>query len=222
VESKRVKDQSNVIQFPKPQPQPSASQPAPSKPVAKKRKWNSSLLLTGGSLFAIALATGVTNVAFLKNVKSEDDRMIASAAPEERNAAWEKSVAESLASADVREVASLSVGREASIDESLRYGALERKYTILRDLKRNEVESIILQGSGAEPSMVADRSEFLGKYGHWMSPKYSFAELKSSETIKDRRYESFAIYDTDHKAYAIARFELDNYQRLLAFHWKPL
>lgn len=233
-----MSEQSNVIQFPKPQPAPASGSPTPSQPVKKpsskkKAKFNASLATTVCSLMAIALATGVSNSSFFKKNEgwveiaslSADNRGIASVEPNElefRNAAWEKSVAESLASTDERDLASVAVGHEASEDEKVRFGVLERKYTILRDLKRNEVESITLQGTGSEPSMVLNRSAFLGRYGHWISDKYGFSELKSSETKQDHRYEEFTLFDSQHKAFATAKFELDNYQRLLSFHLEPL
>lgn len=221
-----MKDQTNVIQFPKSQ---SAPTPAQRPPAAKgKSKPAPSLWITAGSLFAIAIATGTTNLSLFDRAGSTElasVRGIASVEqtlPESRDAAWEKSIAESLASTEVRDLASVSVGHEASLDEKVRYGILERKYTILRDLQRNEIESIVLQGAESEPSMVSNRAEFLGKYGRWMSDKYGFSELKSSELVKDRRMESFTVFDSGHKAYAVAKFELDSFGRLLAFHFEPL
>lgn len=233
-----MKDKSNVIQFPKPQQvptpapsrQPKAAEikPADIKPVIQKKgRPGKSLWITVASLFAITLATGTTNLSIFSgstgtvDLASEGGRGLASI-PEERDAAWEKSVAESLASAEVRDLASISVGHEASLDEKVRYGVLERKYTILRDMQRNEVESIILQGAGTEPTLVSNRAEFLGQFGRWLSEKYGFSELKSSELVKDVRHEVFTVFDANHKAYAVADFELDNYQRLLKFHFKPL
>lgn len=233
-----MSEQSNIIPFPK-QQSPSLNPPPPSNSSPKKKsnrkklKFNASLATTVCSLIAIALATGVSNTSFFQKHEgwvelsslSPDDRSIASVEPsanETRNAAWEKSVAESLASTDVRDLASVSIGHEASEDEQVRFGVLERKYTILRDLQRNEVESITLQGSGSEPSMVLDRAGFLGQYGHWISDKYGFSKLKSTGMKQDHRVEEFTLFDTHHKAFATAQFELDNYQRLLSFHLQPL
>lgn len=237
-----MKDQqTNVIPFPKSQQPATPSTPAPvqkpsRRPAGKKKmKPSRSLAITVGSMLAIAIATGTTNSAFFssesgmaslasrvpQSVDSHNVDDVLPALPEERDAAWEKSIAESLASTDVRDMASVAVGHEASLDEKVRYGILERKYTILRDLKRNEVESIILQGTGT-PSLVPNRSEFLGKFGRWMSEKYGFSEMKSSEVVKDRRLESFTVFDSSHKAYALAKFELDTSGHLLAFHFEPL
>jgi hypothetical protein len=232
-----MKNRSNVIPFPKAQ-QPTSNSgqtpPPPRKPTIKKKVTvNPSLAATVLSLFAIALAAGASNRSVFKQNEgwvdvaslSADDRGIASVEPsvtDIRDAAWEKSIAESLASAEVRDIASVSVGHEASLDEKVRFGVLERKYTILRDLKRNEVESITLQGSSSKPSFVMDRSQFLGQFGRWISEKYGTSELKSSEVKQDRRYEAFTIFDRKHTAYATAKFELDNYQRLLSFHLEPI
>jgi hypothetical protein len=226
-----MKDQTNIIQFPKPSPHPAtASQTPNAGTFVVARKATPSLLVTVMSLLAIALATGATNSSTFRKTNEVDlastsgNRILASIdeRAEVRDAVWEKSVAESLASKDEREVASISIGHEATQDETLRYGVLERKYTILRDLQRNEIESIILQGSGSEPSSISNRAEFLAKYGKWMSEKYAFSELKSSEPAKDRRHELFTVFDANRKAYAIAHFELDNYQRLLSFRFEPL
>src|SRR5207244_340076 len=102
---------------------------------------------------------------------------------------------DSLASTEVRDLASVSVGHEASLDEKVRFGVLERKYTVLRDLTRDEIESVTLQGQNVEPSVLTDRAQFLGKFGHWMSEKYSSSELNSTEVKKDRLLETFTIYD---------------------------
>lgn len=231
-----MKNQSNVIPFPKSQPAPKSQPKPPHNPPAPKQKakFNVSLAATVCSLVAIILASGASNTSIFKKSEgwidvastvSADNRGIASVEPtlnDARDAAWERSVADSLASAEVRDLASVSVGHQASLDEQVRFGILERKYTILRDLEHDQVESITLQGSNAEPSIVMNRAEFLGKFGHWISDRYGFSELKSKESQKDRRYENFTVFDREHKAYATARFELDNYQRLLSFHMEPV
>lgn len=223
-----MKNQTNVIQFPKsqtPSPAPNRDvKPVPGPKAKPKQAKNSSLLFTAGSLFAIALATGVTNAAFLMNPSVVEERGLASAADtfDSRDAAWEKSVAESLASVEVREPASAAIGHKPNLDASVRYGALERKYTILRDLKRDEVESIVLQDKVSEPTLIKDRAEFLATYGKWVSGKYSFAELKSSEVNQGGRVESFALFDSKRRAYALVRFEMDSFQGLLALRLQPL
>ncbi len=232
-----MKDRTNVIPFPKPTPTTASPNPRPAaRASVKKPKWNASLPMTVCSMVAIALATGASNTALFKKAdgvaqlssiseSKEMDRGIASVEPqlpEDRDSKWEKSVAEGLASVEVRDLASVSVGHEASVDEKVRYGVLERKYTVLRDLKRNEIESIVLQGSGSEPSLVPDRAEFLGKYGKWLSEKYVFSELKSSQPVKEGRRETFTLFDSSRRPYAIASFDLDSSQRLLALHVIPL
>src|SRR4051794_32364936 len=56
-----MKDQTNVIQFPKPQTPAPRPSPAP-KVTASNKKWNPSLATTFFSLIAIAVATGATNM----------------------------------------------------------------------------------------------------------------------------------------------------------------
>ena len=119
------KDQTNIIQFPKPSSPAPGLQPAASfERRRKKRRWNPSLATTICSLIAITLATGTSNISFFTKLEGSAEmasmnslRGVASieSLSEPRDAAWEKSVAESLASADVRDVASISVGHEASL-----------------------------------------------------------------------------------------------------------
>lgn len=191
------------------------------------------MVTTVCSLAAISLAVGASNSTLFRSGEGQqelsslaDSRGIASieeAAPL-RDPAWEKSIADSLSSVELRDLASIAVGHEATLDEKVRYGVLERKYTILRDLKRNEVESVILQGAGTEPTMLRNRADFLGQFGKWMSDKYASAQLDSAQAVitKDRRIEYFTVYDASHKAYAKAKFELDNFQRLLSLTFERL
>jgi len=221
-----MKDQTNVIQF-----QSSSRRrfgPAAAGALTRLTKPGKSLWITVGSLFAITLPQEPPIPRFLAALAALRIRL----EPGNRKHRFglaggarrglEKSVAESLASVEVRDLASISVGHEATLDEKIRYGILERKYTILHDLQRNEVEAITLQGSDTEPTFVSNRSEFMGKYGRWMSEKYGFSELKSSEVIQKIRVEFFTVFDSNHKPYATAKFELDSFQRLLAFHFEPL
>lgn len=211
-----MKDEANVIPFPKQsnaQNTPSAS-PVQSSPI--RQRFNHSLVLTGASLFAIAVAVGSTNYALAPQV--EPDRKIASVS--DRNAEWEKALSESLASVEVR--GPTSIGKAPSMDEVVRYGVLERKYTVLRDLQRDEVESITLQSDRAEASLIKDRAQFLGMYGKWMTNNYGSSKLKTSGLSENGQFELFTIYDSKSAPYGEARFELDTYGHLISFRFKPI
>src|ERR1700722_14829289 len=131
-----MKERTNVIQFPKspsgsPQTGSFQNQRPPEPPSGKKSSLkNRSLTVTAVSMVAIAIATGTGNSTLFRRTAGTVDlpsvsvgRGIASGEPiqEQRNAAWEKSVAESLASAEIRDIASLGVGHEASMDEKVRF-----------------------------------------------------------------------------------------------------
>lgn len=222
----------NVIQFPgnkkkETEVSPSAGQ-APSnaavhtakKPAAKNRKAKA---VTVGSVLAIMLMTGAVNrYAFNSHVHSLDSssniRSIASVGRMEwkRDAAWERNLAESLASAQVREPASTSLGHAATVEERLRFGALEEKYTIVYKPDVHNIETITLQDTNTNPAYVLDRKKFLHDYGTLLQGDYASATLKSVQVDHDRTVESYTLFDKDQRPKAEAQFELDVHKRLLS------
>lgn len=223
----------NIIQFPGSKKEKGPKQDEAPAPRPPKTKRFAQVAVTGLALGAIAFATAAMNSSIfrtsagrldLASVSAHNGRAIASVQPATpvRDAGWEMKVAEKLASLQARHIDSIEVGRNPTLEDRLRHQVLDSNYTLLRDLDRNELDSIVFARTDAQPSYILDRSRFLNKYGHVVSGRYNYAELKSSELINGRRFESYTVFDSSSQPYAVARFEMDAYQRLLAFHFDPL
>ena len=226
----------NVIQFPgqkKKEADEKATVPtaqAPSMPAAQNKKPSpkskKTKAMTAGTVVAIMLATGAVNrFAFEKKTESLDasslssvSRTIASVehADWQRDASWEKNLAESLASAQERGVASTSIGHAATADEKLRWGTLEEKYTIVYKADVHNIETIVLQDTGTNPAYILDRNKFLHDYGQLLQDGYASAQLKSVEVSHDKTVESYTLFDKDKRPKSEAHFELDIHKRLLS------
>lgn len=232
----------NVIQFPgrrkeeeKPkeqaQPTPAGSQkpaPAAKAAVAKRRKTK-----VAGSVLAIALATiAVNKYTFEHRVETLDASSISStdvsrtiASVEQvswqRDAAWEKQLAESLASARVRQVASATIGHAPTAEEKLRWQTLGENYTYVFRQDVHSIAEIEFQDSTSNPAYVLDRKSFLKDYGQLLDKSFASAELKSVEVSHDKTVESYTLFDKDKHAKSEARFELDNHKRLLSLKVEP-
>lgn len=223
----------NVIQFPgnkkkETEVSPSGGQ-TPSTAAANVAKQTEpknkkAKAITVGSALAIMLMTGAVNrYAFNEHVHSLDSssnsvRSIASVGRMnwKRDAAWEKNLAESLASAKVRGPASTSLGHPATVEERLRFGALEEKYTIVYKPDAHNIATITLQDSNTNPAYVLDRKKFLQDYGPLLQDGYASATLKSLQVDHDRTVESYTLFDKDQRPKAEAQFELDVHKRLLS------
>jgi hypothetical protein len=233
----------NVIQFPgrrkeaeeKPQT-PAAGAPA-SAPLAKASGAPAPKAANGaarkrkakmaGTVLAIALATGAVNrYTFEHNIESLDassfsnvQRTIASIEPVswQRDAAWEKEMAESLASAQDRAVASTTIGHEPSIEEKLRWGTLGENYTYTFRPDTHILTAVKLQDSSTtNPAYVLDRGRFLKEYGTLLASGFDSAQLKSVEVTHDKTVESYTLFGKDKRPKGEARFELDSHKRLLS------
>lgn len=224
----------NVIQFPGRKKEAEASATDTAKTVAtavataKKPSRAKSKKTLAGTVVAILLATGAVNrFAFSSSqnteLASQSGRSIASIEQGryERDAKWEKQLAESLASDQVRNIASTQVGRNATAEEKLRWGTLEEKYTITYRPEASQIRSILLQDNSTAPSYILDRMQFLKEYGSLFESGYASAKLKSVETSDDKTIESYTIFDKDNRARGEARFELDRHKRLLSLKVEP-
>lgn len=242
----------NVIQFPgrkretdNGKPEASAEAPVPStpakvaagKPAAPAKKKASKKTLAG-TVLAIVLASGAVNkfvfetpvqsydfVSDSRAVNSSAGRGIASVEQFTwvRDAKWEKEMAENLASAQVRSLASTNIGRPATLEERLRWGTLEdAKYTITYKPDTRQIDSILLQGQSSDPSYILDRVKFLKEYGTLFEAQFESASLKSVESINEKTVESYTLFDKLHKATAEARFELDRHKRLISLKVEPV
>ncbi|MGZ3721980.1 MAG: hypothetical protein ACXVA9_03555 [Bdellovibrionales bacterium] len=227
----------NVIQFPGQRKKeadeipaaPTAQAPSAAVATAKKpsRKTSKkSKAITAGTVLAIILATGAVNrFTFDQKIQALDassvsttGRAIASVERTEikRDSAWEKDLAESLASAQVRAVASTGLGHAATVEEKLRWGTLEEKYTIVYKSDVHNIETIVLQDATTNPAYILDRNKFLRDYGQLLQDGYASSTLKSVEVNHDKTVESYTLYDKDKRPKGEAHFELDIHKRLLS------
>src|SRR5579863_7289143 len=107
-----MKEPNNIIPFPS----------APVKPIpSPRRRWNKSLASTVFSMTVVVVAAGISDSAIFQS-RYPSERNIASSEDLIRDAAWEKAIAESLASGDRRDMSSVWLGHDASTDEAVRYG----------------------------------------------------------------------------------------------------
>lgn len=231
-------DKNNVIQFPGRRKEDSKAEtavPAPqaqaeaAPPAAKAKRKRASKKNLAGTVLAIMLATGAVNRFAFDNgaqnltLNSNSKRGLASVADSlNRDARWERSVAEKLASATVREIASTRIGRPATMEEKLRWGTLEEKYTINYKPESQRINSILLQDEGSTPSYILDRVKFLKEYGSLFENDFKSAKLKSVESTEQKTVESYTIFDKSDKAKGEARFELDRHKRLISLKVEPV
>lgn len=227
------KTPNNVLQFPGPKAQPAKpSTPAPQPAKQKEEppqppKAKSVKKTTAGAVVAIALMTvAVNKYTFSESnsasLSSNGGRTIASINHDSRDAAWEKDLAERLASAQVREVASVNIGRPATKEEKLRWGVLEEKYTISYDKEEHRIRSILLQDEKTSPSYMLDRSKFLNEFGSLFSETFDSAKLKSVEKSEDKTVEAYTLFDKENNPKGEARFELDRHKRLISLKVEPI
>lgn len=235
--SNQSPDNGNVIQFPggkksvQPQPAPSrrAAPANKNEPVLPKGK---AQITFGAMILAIALATGAVNqhvfdstsgsadLSSMAGSASKSSRSIASVDRMSftRNAEWEKELAEALAQSSGREVASVAqLGRDATIEEKLRWGVLEEKYTIVYLPENHKISSILLQNADS-PSYILDRMKFLENFGSLFDGEYESAKLDSSTAADGKTFEVYTLYGQDQRPAAQAKFELDRHQRLLSLN----
>jgi hypothetical protein len=184
-------------------------------------------------LFAVMLGTGAVNRAvFQKGELSLDAashvtgaRAIASLErfSWERDAKWEKELAERLASPQIRALASTHIGRPATKEEKLRWGVLEEKYTITYGVDQQQINGILFQdGSEGTPAYILDRIQFLRDYGPLFHATYKSAKLKSVEQSDQNTIESYTLFGEGDKPKGEVRFELDRHKRLLSLKVAPV
>lgn len=228
----------NVIQFPTRQREaaPESNQKQteqasvvsmPVRAAAPKKRRMPKKTVVGGVL-AIMLATGAAN-RFAFNSDSDISTVAMSSEAQtargiasverftwKRDAQWEKSLAESLASAQVRGLASMQIGRTATLEDKLRWGILDQQiYTITYQPGQRHIRGIMLQDSQSDPTYVGDRLQFLNDYGPLLVDGFKTAELKSVESDDGRIIEAYTIHNSTQPGRE-ARFELDQYKRLIS------
>jgi hypothetical protein len=209
-------------------------EPSTLTPAAPRRSRKN----TAASVLAVVLATAaINNFIFRKNTSATVtqsrelasmstggvSRAIASVAPTDwrRDAKWEKHLAESLASAKVRDVASLHIGRPATAEERLRWGTLEEKYTITWRPDAHEINTILLQDESSAPAYILDRDKFLRDFGALFDDEFASAKLSSVQKVAGKTIEAYTLYDKDQHPRSEARFELDRHKRLISLKVEP-
>lgn len=233
------KSPNNVIQFPgakrkeaeevKPA---TTSAPAPQAAVAEKpaRKPKKAKSVTVGAVIAVILGTAAVNRFAFQSTNQMDmasnsgiTRGIASVGKLElqRDASWERDMAEQLAAVKPRTVASVGIGHPATQEEKLRWGTLGEKYTIVYRPEAHKIDSILLQDKASNPSYILDRNKFLKDYGTLLEEDFTSAKLKSVEKSNDKTVEAYTIFGKDKQPKGEARFELDVHKRLLSLKVEP-
>lgn len=211
----------NVIQFPQ--------KKAESRTQAKAETAKISAKVPGKNVAGTVVATVLASLAVNHYVFSNSanqaaldlssmSRSIASVDrfSWKRDAEWEKQLAENLASTQLREIASVQIGRPANSEEKLRWGTLEEKYTITYRPEAHLIETVSLQDPNSAPSYVLDRGQFLRQYGHLLDSSFASATLKSVESSSDKTVEFYELLDKDQKPRGETRFELDRHKRLIS------
>jgi hypothetical protein len=227
----------NVIQFPgkkkdgEVKPTPPGQSGHPTKPAAQKagmRKATTvtaivSMALLAGAINHFTFITANDSGSLSAASVSEGSRSIASVGPVgiTRDPQWERELSERLASNQVRDVASLGIGHAATSEEKLRWGTLEEKYTIVYNSEIHNIQTIELQDTASTPSYVLDRSKFLKDYGVLLQNDFQSAVLKSVEVSREKTIESYTLMGKDKSPTGEARFELDNFNRLLSLKVQP-
>lgn len=234
--SDQNKASGNVLQFPMRKKEAEVkptfpATPAGHEPTQKPSKGNSKKTMAASVLAITLMTIAVNKYTFEGQSQSTDlasqsssGRHIASVERLNwsRNAQWEKQLADRLASPQVRQVASTGVGRSATVEEKLRWGVLEEKYTIVYSPQGHKINTILLQDPISKPSYILDRSQFLRDYGQLLHGAFNTAKLKSVEKSEDKMVESYTLFDKDNKAQGEARFELDRHKRLLSLKVEPV
>lgn len=217
---------SNVIQFPGKKPD------APKAPAAPKTQAPSNSKKTlAASVLSIALFTVAVNGFTFSNKAGQSDmasagsgRGIASVNKlgADRDARWERQLAERLASPQARDLASASIGRAATMEEKLRWGILEEKYTITYKPEEKGIRQILLQDPTTNPAYILDRNGFLAEYGPLFEKNFESAKLTSKEMVDDKTVETYTLYGHEGQPKGEARFELDRHKRLLSLKVEPV
>lgn len=228
---------SNVIQFPGKKGSPTSprdnsppSAPSDSKKPSQGRTKRTSQAVLSGAVLSILLATVAVNRSVfrtdsssLSSVASVDQssnpsrplRDIASVAPA-RDPQWEKSIAERLASAEVRGPASFNIGRDVSAEEKLHFGALNGIYSLEFTADSHLLKKISLQDKESNPSYLSS-DEFFRDFGLLVNPRFkSASRVGAPSRSEDRIFENYRLFDVDNRPVLGATFERDRHGRLLS------
>lgn len=208
----RKQEPAQPVTQPPPVPQPTPPQSAPLKPAMKKK-----------AAFALVAIVGLS---LMLNRYSPEKRDLASAGrglasvgttsvlPEERDANWDRAIAKELLNRSGRDLASLSVGRQPSAEDRLRFDVLRSQYAlIMENGKISEIRSPNKEGS----VYVMDGSKFLIENQSLMPVQFTAAvsdkRVKTDGGIQER----FALLNDQKRNVGTAVFGMDRFGRLLSF-----
>lgn len=212
----------NVIHFPGRKPEAPSAPEAPQSRDPKPR-WNS----TVKGMALIAAVVTFSSFANRWTGSSQTDlassgRSLASVAgdrsiePSERDSNWERSLAKDLASRDRRELASLRVGRNPSLEDKLRFSYLSQGYSVsMKDGKLSEIywpanqpkDGLVFLGSG---------SDFLYQNRELMPVNFRSAIAAGVSVSGEGQFEKFHLIGDDNQKVAEVVYGLDKFGHLLA------
>lgn len=210
----------NIIQFPGQKGPASQNEKAVS--TKPERKFSPRQWLIAGSLLSVILASVATNRMTFKDVESLEmsstgGRGLASVGRSmHRNTTWEKSLAESLASADVRGPASFNIGREVTMEDSLRHGKFEN-YSMSFTGAGHELRSIEWQGDKNVVYMTPE--EFFRDYGQLVNKRFKEARVTGEPQVNEKGQivESYMIIDVDNRPVQEVKVGTDRHGRFFSF-----
>ena len=232
------KDLNNVIPFPGPkartEQKPAATPKAP-KPSKKKALVENKKLLISSSLLSIVFIVTMANRNLMKVEgpsfqwaahEQMGSRSIASIEPSrfERNADWEKDVAQELSQSFGRKPASIST--TASDEQQFRYGFLGTAYRVLYNAN-GKVEEIVYDPAPlakSEANADADSklkylsaSDILdGKYKSFLPWNYVNWTNTEKKTIQNEIIEVISLLGRDGKTVGLVTFKTDVHGRFLS------
>ena len=170
-------------------------------------------------LLAIALATVAVNRYAYRGGEMKTDsgsRAVASVHEHlERDAAWEKSLAERLSQPGAVSAAA-QLGRKATRGEELRFGTLEDRYVIdwtpgrtIRNIKLGQAEPVALDGL-----------RLVTQYGSLFDQNFAAARPKSGEGAGAT--ETYELLNADGQVLSRATFAYDAERRLISVENTPV
>lgn len=124
--------------------------------------------------------------------------------------------ARQLASMELQESGSSSVGRKPSSYDQVRHGVLANKgYIFKRDLENGNLVSIQLQADENNPAYMLDPESFIEEYGDWLNSDFLSVEPDPAgeQIIGERRLSRYILETRSGRKFKVV-IERDLFQRL--------
>lgn len=215
----------NVIHFPGRRPEGSNSDSLNSmsqEPQSKgsQRPWLKGALTISGIAVLSMVVNGlspsegqVDQASSGRGIASVDERKVL---PEERDTAWEKSLANDLSKRGSRELASLSLGRRPSPEDRLRFGTLKSQYAVV--LQGGRLAEVRWPANQSPSTLVylENPEQFLEENRELLPAEFHVAIPESDAKGSEGHLAKYALLDGSGRKIASAEFGLDPYGRLLA------